>query len=809
MRSLAQDIRYAVRLLRRSPGFTLVAALTLALGIGANTAIFSVVHGVLIKPLPYPDADRLVRVFEEAPPSVPEFPVSVAILLDARAQSRAFEWLAAYQRADLQLGGSRPEQLRGMRVTAGFFHVLGYPPRLGRDFTRDDELEGHETVGILSHGVWVRRFGSDPGVVGRTVVLSGRAFQIVGVLPPGVQHVGGNYRTYPHGESVDIWWPQTLPTTAGRRDRVQHYLSAIGRLRPGVSVPQAQDEMRRISAQMAARYPDTNARWSSHLRPLRADIIGPSETTLSALLGAAAVVLLIACLNVAGLLLGRATARVREIGVRSALGATRLRLIRQLIVESALLAGLGAAIGIAFAYASVAGLLAFAPADTPRLQMVRVDGSVLAFMLVTTALTSFLFGAAPALQLARSGVAPALQGGRGAPGGAQHRLRRVLVAFEIALAFVLVVAGGLLLRSFASLVSLDPGFRPEHVLTAVVNLPQARYKERSDAAAFFARLTDRVLALPGVQAAGLGSDLPWTGYDENTGFGIVGRTFPPHEGPTARYHFVTPGFVGALGLPLRAGRDLRASDGSSAPPVVLINEATAREYWRDPEAAIGARLELWGDTPATVIGVVGDLKDMPWAEARPGGVYFAQAQAWYPQDMFITIRTAGDASSLVEPLVRTVRAIDPELPLSSVRTLDQVAGAAFATRRFTLALVGAFGVAALFLAIVGVYGVMAQAVAQRVREFGVRQALGAGPADILRLVLSGSVGMALAGLVAGFGIAIPVTRLVRALLFRTSPSDPTTLASVAAVLLLATLAASYVPARRATRIDPAAALRQE
>jgi predicted permease len=312
-----------------------------------------------------------------------------------------------------------------------------------------------------------------------------------------------------------------------------------------------------------------------------------------------------------------------------------------------------------------------------------------------------------------------------------------------------------------------------------------------------------------VVAAGLGSDLPWTGYDENTGFGIVGRTFPPHEGPTARYHFVTPGFVGALGLPLRAGRDVRASDGSSAPPVVLINEATAREYWRDPEAAIGARLELWGDTPATVVGVIGDLKDMPWAEARPGGVYFSQAQTWYPQDMFMTIRTAGDASSLVEPLVRTVREIDPELPLSSVRTLDQVAGAAFATRRFTLALVGAFGVAALFLAIVGVYGVMAQAVAQRVREFGVRQALGARPADIVRLVLSGSIGMALAGLAAGFGIALPVTRLVRALLFRTSPADPATLASVAAVLLLATLAASYVPARRATRIDPAAALRQE
>jgi predicted permease len=809
MRSVFHDVRYAGRLLLRSPGFTIVAALTLALGIGANTAIFSVVHGVLLKPLPYPDPDRLIRVFEEAPPDVPEFPVSPGNFLDYRAQTRAFEALAAYERNDLQLGGDRPEQLRGMRVTSGFFRLLGYHPLLGREFTTDDERPDGVAVAILSHALWTRRFGADRGIVGKAVLLSGRSFEVVGVLPPGVQHVGGSYRSYPHGQTVDVWWPRSLPSTPQRRDRGQHYLSVVGRARPGVTVMQAQDDIRQISARLAKQFPETNAEWSTHVRPLRADIIGTSETTLLALLAAAGAVLFIACLNVAGLLLGRATGRTREIGVRSALGATRARLIRQLVIESTLLALVGAVIGIVFAYGAVQALLAFAPADTPRLHMVSVDRVVLGYTLLATALTALLFGVAPAVQLARADVAPALQGGRATPGGASQRLRRTLVAAEVALAFVLVVTGGLLLRSFASLLRLDPGFRPDHVLTATVTLPPARYKERSDAAAFFERLTDRVRALPGVRAAGLGSDLPWTGYDENTGFGIVGRTFPKNQGPEARYHFLTPGFIAALGLPLLAGRDIAPGDGPDAPPVVLINEATARQYWGDAQRAVGARLNLWSETPATVVGVIGDLKDVPWGDTRPGGVYFAQWQMWYPQDMFITVRTDGDPALVGEPLARIVRELDPELPLARVRPLGDIAGAALATRRFTLALVAAFAFSALFLAVIGVYGVTAQVVGQRVREFGVRQALGAQPSDILRLVLSGGAAMGIAGLAAGFAIALPVTRLVQSLLFRTSPSDPLTLGTVAMILLVAILAASYVPARRATRIAPVEALRAE
>ena len=808
MRSLTQDIRYAARLLLRSPGFTIVAALTLALGVGANTAIFSVVHGVLVKPLPYKDPDALLRVYEELPPDTPEFPVSPGTFVDYRATSRTFESLAAYERSDLQLGGERPERLRGMRVTSGFFELLGYQTLVGREFTREDEAPGRQNVVILSHALWARRFGSDPSIVGKPVTLSGRAVEVIGVLPPGVQHVGGNYRSYPHGESVDIWWPRTLPAIPRPMDRNQHYLSVIGRLRAGVTSSQAQDDLRQISERLGQQYPDSNARWSMHVRPLRDEIIGTSQITLVALLAAAGAVLFIACLNVAGLLLGRATGRTREMGVRAALGATRARLLRQLIAESVLLATLGGTLGVIVAYAAVTALLVFAPSDTPWLHMISVDRIVLAYALAATGLTALLFGLAPAVQLVRADVAPSLRGGRGTAGSDQQRLRRALVGAEVALAFVLVVTGGLLLKSFSTLLRVDPGFRSEHVLTAGVNLPQARYRDNAAVAAFFERLTSRVGALPGVAAVGMSSDLPWTGYDENTGFDIVGRQFPRGEGPEARYHFLTPGFIGAIGVSLLAGRDLANGDRPDAPLVVLINEATARQFWGEPQKAVGAQLLIWGDKPSTVVGVIGNVKDVPWGETAPGGVYFAQAQRFYSQDMHIAIRTNADPSTLTEPLQRTVHELDPELPISAVRTLDEIAGSALAARRFTLALVAAFALSSLFLAVVGVYGVIAQMVGQRVREFGVRQALGAQPGDIMRLVLTGGAVLGLAGLGGGIAIAIPLMRFVESLLFRTSPADLTTLIAVGLLLMLSTLAASYVPARRAMRGDVATALRQ-
>ena len=531
MRGFIQDIRYAVRLLLRSPGFTIVAALTLALGVGANTAIFSVVHGVLVKPLPYKDPDALLRVYEELPPDTPEFAVSPAMFLEYRANTRAFESLAAFERSDLQLGGERPERLRGMRVTAGFFALLGYEMLAGREFTRDDEAPGRQHVVILSHALWARRFESDRSIVGKAITLSGRAVEVAGVLPPGVQHVGGNYRAYPHGESVDVWWPRTLPTVPQRMDRNQHYLSVIGRMRPGVTAAQAQDDLRQISQRLGQQYPDSHAGWSMHVRPLRAEIIGASKITLVALLAAAGAVLFIACLNVAGLLLGPGDwTNARDGGAvgprRDARAPARSADRREHPARH-----LGGTVGVIVAYAAVSALLVFAPSDTPRLHMVSVDRVVLAYALAATALTALLFGLAPAVQLVRADVAPSLRGGRGTAGSDQQRLRRALVGAEVALAFVLVVTGGLLLRSFSSLLRVDAGFRAEHVLTAAVNLPPARYKDEAAVTTFFDRLTSRVRALPGVGAAGMTSDLPWTGTTRTPASASSGASFREARGP--------------------------------------------------------------------------------------------------------------------------------------------------------------------------------------------------------------------------------------------------------------------------------------
>jgi predicted permease len=464
---------------------------------------------------------------------------------------------------------------------------------------------------------------------------------------------------------------------------------------------------------------------------------------------------------------------------------------------------------VVFAYGAVAALGRFGPADTPRLAAIAVDGPVLVYALSATMFSALLFGLAPALQLARAGLGETLkQGGRRVAGSRHQRMRRALAAVEVALAFVLVVSSGLLLRSFMSMVDADPGFRPEGAITASVELPVARYDTEDRAAAFYARAVARIRSLPGVRDATFTSDLPWTGYDENTGFGIVGRQFPAGEGPQARYHFITTGYTQATGTPLAAGRDLSVSDAKGAPPVLLVNESAARKYWSTAGAAVGARLNLWG-LERTIVGVVGDVRDMPWQDRAVPAVYFPQPQAWYPQRMFLVARSDVDPVSLVEPIRRALSEIDPELPLANVKPLEAIAGAAVATRRLTLWLVATFGVTALFLAVVGIYGVMTQVVGERLQEFGVRQALGATRGDILRLVLSGGVTLTAAGLIAGLLLSIASTRVLEALLYGVTAADATTFAAVTVLLLTVALVAAYVPARRATRISAAAALRSE
>ena len=807
LNTLSQDVSYACRLLRRSPGFAAAAILTLALSIGANAAIFSAVQGVLISPLPYPDPDRLVRLFEEAP-TTPHFPMAPADFRDYRAELQTFEGIAAYLRADLQLGdASRPELLRGMQVTAGFFTLLGSQPVLGREFELDDELPGRNNVVILSHNLWMRRFGGNTSVVGQTVQLSGRTFRVVGVLPAAFQHVGGTYRTYGHGEPVDIWSVLAVPREEHPRFRFSHYFNVIGRIRRGVSAGQLDEDLKRTAASVATRYPNPNSPWKPSVVPLKKEIVGTAESTLLVLAGAASAVLLLACVNVAGLLLGRASGRSREIGVRAALGATRWRLARQMMIESLVLAVAGGVIGVGLAYGAVAALARFGPADMPRLQAITVNGGVLGYTVGAILICALAFGLAPAWRLARAGVSDALRdGGRAVAGPAHQQTRRMLVAAEVALAFVLVVASGLLLRSFIRMLNADPGFEPGHAITVSVDLPTARYNTAA-AVAFYQRAADRVRALPGVAEVAFSSDLPWTGYDENTSFSIVGRPVTEEDGPEARYHFITHGYTRATGTPLVAGRDLTPADVEGAPPVVIVNESAARKYWKSADAAVGARLNLWGGE-RTVAGVIGDVRDMPWHDRAVPALYFPQPQQWYAQPMFLIARTHVDPPSIVEPIRGAFRDIDAELPLANIRSLDAVAGAAIATRRLTLWLVAVFGFTAVVLAVVGVYGVIAQTVAQRTHEFGIRQALGATRADIVRLVLFSGAVMSGTGLISGLALAAASTRLLGSLLYGITPFDPLTFAAVAAILGVVAAAAAYLPAYRATRISAAMALRE-
>jgi len=805
METFLQDVRFAFRLLRRSPAFTLTAVLTLGLSIGANTAVMSAVHGVLIAPLPYPDPDRLVRMFEESP-TTPHFPVAPADFRDYRAELQAFDGLAAYVRADLQLGDvTQPEQLRGMQVSAGFFGLLGSAVALGREFTLDDELPGNSDVAVLSHGLWLRRFNGNPSIVGTTARFSGRSFQIIGVLPQSFRHVGGTYRTYGHGEPVDIWTVLPVPRDEHPRYRYSHYFNVVGRVKRDANAAARDTDVRRAGAIVASRYPTPNSPWKPSLVPLKREIVGSAESTLLVLAAAASAVLLLACVNVAGLLLGRGAGRAREIGVRAALGATRARLARQLLIESVVLAAVGAGLGVGLAYIAIGLLARLGPSDMPRLDMIAVNGRVLGYALGVTLMSALLFGLAPAWRLARAGVGDAWRiGARTIAGSPHQHLRRMLASAEVALAFVLVVASGLLLRSFVAMLDADPGFSASRTTTASIELPTARY-DAAGAREFFRHAADRLRAIPGVREIAFSSDLPWTGYDENTGFSIVGRT-ATDEGPEARYHFLTPGYTAATGTPLVAGRELTASDVRDAPPVVLLNESAARKYWNSAEAAVGARLSLWG-RERTVVGVMGDVRDMPWDDRAVPALYFPQAQEWYSQPMFTIVKSDLDPRSTVDAVRRTIREIDPQLPLGTVKTLDNVAGAALATRRLTLWLVAAFGITAVVLAVVGIYGVMAQTVGQRAHELGVRQALGATRGNIVSLVMASAALMTALGLAAGAALAVASTSAMSSLLYQVKPLDPLTFAGVATVLLVAAALAAYVPAHRATRVSAAAALR--
>jgi predicted permease len=797
--TIVQDLRHAVRALRRDSRFTVVAILTLTLGIGATTTIFSLVRGVLLDPLPYPESDRLVRMYESNP-QFPLFPVGPHGLLAYRHENHTLVGFAGYTREDLHLAmESRPERLRGLQVSSNYFQVLRVLPAHGRTFTWAEERKD-ANVAILSDAVWRSRFHGDPAVVGRAVRLSGRLFTIVGIMPAGFEHVGGAYRSPAQGETVDVWWPLPLERASERKG--WHYINAVARLKPGVTAAQAQADLAAVSA----RTHDAENPWDVRIVPLLGDVVGGASDAIRLLTIAVGLLMLIACANVSSLLLARATARQRERAVRFALGASRWRLLRQSLVESIVLALPGAAGGALVAFAGVGLLLAVLPQDFPRLHNVRVDRTVLAFSMLLTGVSVLVFGLLPAWQQASDDVHPMLHDTNARTSASRRtvRFRNVLVVCEIALASALLIGAGLLTRSFITLGRAPAGFESSGVFTCVLVLPDPENAPPETSALFFRQLVTSVRALPGVTAAGAGAALPWTGYDENTDFEIVGR--PQRDAPNARFHMATPGYFETLRIPLRAGRLMDERDTGDAPKVVVVNEALAAKYF-PRQSPIGRVLDVWGEK-RTIVGVVGDVKDAPTAATAAPALWWPQEQVSRPA-MSLVVRTKREPYALVPDIRGVVARLDPELPVTEIRTLDEIAAAANAQRRFVLAMTALFAAAALLLAAVGAYGVLAWTVRQRTRELGVRVALGARRQDVLLLILRHGGRLASIGIVVGAVAALASGRVLQALLYGVSPRDAATFAAAASAMLVIACLAALGPAWAATRADPVEALRLE
>jgi predicted permease len=806
-----QDAKYALRQLRANPTFALVMILTLGLSIGANSAIFSVIDGVLLKTLPYPHPERIVRLFLSNS-AYPKFPLNPFDFHDYRARNRSFESMAAFTRGDMQLSGSgEPVRLNGFGVSAGYFRVLGLQPKLGREFDFQAETPGNGLQVILSDGLWRTRFDADPTIVGRKITLNMQPYTVMGVMPAGTEHPGNDYHALAYGENVDVWWPFSFAGDPNRRGA--HFVEGIGRLKEGVSVARARAEMNAIMAEIAREHPDA-AGWTVLVVPLYTEIVGSNRQMLLVLLGAVGMVLLIACANAANLQLARASERQREIAVRLAMGAPRFRVMRQLLTESLLISFAGGVLGLVLAFGGVKALVSFLPAGFPRAHDIHVSAPVFLFTLLVTLVTGILFGLAPALQASRIDPRQGLQssGRSSSASRSQSRIRSALVVSEVSLACVLLIGAGLMLRSFLNLLHLDPGFRQEHVLTANLSLPHAQYNtERT--ARFYDQLTANLSALPGVKSAGAGTDLPWTGYNENMGgFLIEGKKPPPNQEFHARFHLATSGYFSALGIPLLEGRFFKEADRKDAPMTLIINHAMADRYWPH-EDVIGKRVSF-EDVPrkdsdwATIVGVVGDVKDQPNSPGAEPAFWWSALQQ-VDSDMLIVIRSYGDPELLPDALRNEVHKLDPALAVADVQLMDKIVDTSISTPRFAFVLVGLFAGLAIVLAAVGVYGVIAYTVSQRTQEFGLRLALGAQRADLVRLVLGQSARLVVPGAILGVLLTLALARVVRSLIYGVSPTDPAILSSVALLVLFVALIASYRPARRATKADPMSTLRAE
>jgi putative ABC transport system permease protein len=803
METLLQDLRYGMRVLRKNPGFTLVAVLTLALGIGANTAIFSIVNAVILRPLPFKEPDRIMYLQgTNQQRRLQQFPVSPPDFLDWRSQSRSFSELAAYESTIFRhTANTGAERLNGYSVTANFFDLMGEKPLLGRVFTAEDERPGNDMVAVLSETVWRRHFGADPGIVGQTVKMNDRTFTVIGVMR-------GAFK-FPD-TTAEVWKPLAFDAEE-LQDRASYRLQVVGRLKDGVTEEGARADMETVARQLQQAYPATNTGWSVFIQPLHESVVGFLRPAMFVLLGAVFFVLLIACVNVASLLSARMTSRRKEVALRTAIGATRLRILRQLLTESVMLGLIGGTCGVLLAVVGLRVLVGFIPPFTPRIEEIGIDPTVLGFTLLVSVITGLIFGLMPAWQTTHANLNEILKdSSRGSTGGkGQQRFRSALVVTEVVLSLVLLIGAGLLIRSFMAMRNVDPGFKAEGVLVnSQLVLPPQKYAEGNRGTAFFKELFQRVRALPGVESVGGITALPLQGNSRLQAYAVAGRPPQPQgQELTAVINTVGADYFQTMSIPLKQGRLFTERDDTGGPKTVLVNETLARRIFPDRNA-LGERLYLrGGNTAYEIVGIVGDAKQYNLTgDAEPEiFTHYLESPTTF---MYVLARTKGDPSSLAMPIRREVQAIDPDQPVGN-RTLAQQFENSISQPRFYTLLLGLFAGVALILATIGIYGVMSYMVAQRTHEIGIRMALGAQGRDVLKIVIWQGLKLAIVGVAVGLALSFPATRLLSSLLYGVSAVDPLTFAVIPLLLTAVAVAACFIPARRATRIDPLVALRNE
>jgi len=812
MNNLINDFRYAFRSLLKHPGFTAIAVITLALGIGANTAMFSVINAVLLRPLPYQQPERLVTIWEESPQrDMYQIPVSFANLTEWREQTQTFDQISAYTFTNLNLtGAGEPARLSTIRASANLFPLIGAAPMLGRQFLSEEDKDGGNRVVILGHAVWQNRFGSEQGIIGKSITLNNQSHTIVGVMPPSFQFpVGFGYQGKVVNESIDVYVP--LAPAADETRRGNYSFFALGRLKPGATIAQARADMTAIEGRLEQQYPDSNTGIGVSLIPTAEQTVKEIRPALLVLLGAVAFLLLIACANIANLLLARAASRQKEIGIRIALGATRTGVVRLLLIETLILSLAGGCLGLLIAFWGTEALLALTPDNIPRLNEIGIDARVFGFTLAVSVATGLLFGLIPAIQASKPDPNGALKdGSRGLLGSvAGKRTRSALVTVEVALALVLLIGAGLMIKSFLKLQQMNLGFNPENVLTTDVTLSENTYAEAHQQVAFFQRALERIQSLPGVKSAAATTGLPLTVSLNGSDFRIEGRPEPESgQERIVNTRIVSPGYFPTLDIPLIKGRDFSDRDKRDGPNAAIINNDLARVYFPN-EDPLGKRITFDdGQNWISIVGVIGDVKQLGLDSSAQPEVYLPYLQA--PSlSMSLVVRAANDPLSLAAAVKNQIQTIDKDLPIDDAQTLQQLLAESVSGRRFNMLLLTVFAVVSLLVAIVGIYGVMSSAVTQRTQEIGIRMALGARAADVLTMVVRNGMSLALIGVAIGLAGSFALTRLLATLLFQVTPTDAVTFTGVSICLIVAALMACYIPARRATKVDPLVALRSE